>query len=351
MTSDTPMETMDPVEKFGTLQQKVISTYIEALRGALEPIEERYRQALGKLTANNQKYYEELGARLTAAYKSYGETVAAIPVGSPQLEQAVEAYNGFVSKYGEFVDPARWSEIIAPAQHRLNDAIAEAQSDGGEDAQRRMQEAVETFYRELNDLLQNDGSAKELSDAQSHYAEQLQQLQTDVAKSWQQAVESVNEGVKKAVAETDDAFDLTAASKSFAEELGAIGEEMTKAYRKAAETAAKFWQENWSDEDTAKATKMASGGSFTAAGWSSSPLATASLPNAPAASAAVNRAMAASPASMPRASWVNVPEPSGNGNKGGPKEKSADGSSSSSTSRGTGSGSGSKPSGGTEDKG
>jgi hypothetical protein len=294
----------DPSANYRDVQQKALAAYTGALGDALAPLEDRYRQALGKLTEAQRSYHQELGQRLTAVYRSYGETVAAISAGSPKLEPAVQAYNAFIGKYGEYADPARWTGLLAPAQKTLGDAVAEAQSGG--DAS-RLQRAVEAYYGELNKVLQDDGAAGALSDAQLHYAGQLQELQRDMERGLQQAHEAVNEGIKSALADTGQTFDLDAALKSFAEELKSIGEEAAKAYREAAAAAEKSWKENApADGTTAEA---AGGAAYALAAQSRSPLAPARTAAAPAVPPAVAKAMAAKPASMPRASWVNIPEP------------------------------------------
>lgn len=154
--------------KYRQVQQGALSLYVSTLDGALAPLEERYRRALGDLVDIQQTYAQELGRRLSAVYVSYAETVAAIPAGTSDLEAAAEAYRTLVEKYGQFVDPVYWGSEIAPAQQKLKQAVAQAV--GNDDAKRLTQDALEVFYRDLSDLLGENGSAKGLSDAQLRYA-------------------------------------------------------------------------------------------------------------------------------------------------------------------------------------
>ena len=331
MSSDPSVDAAETAAKYRRLQEEALSAYSRALADALKPLEERYKKALGNLADIQNSYYQELGTRLTAAYKSYGETVSAILPGSPKLEPAVEAYNAFLGRYSAFADPGRWAEMVAPALDKLSEALADAR--GEYDAALQMQQAVETFYSELNVLLQADPAAKELSDAQSNYAAQLQELHADVSRGWQQAIETVGNGVKEAVAESGSNFDIDAGLKEFAVELKTIGEDLADAYREAAEAATNLWGKKWSDEDAAKAAEMARGATIATAATTSPALAASSAPVAAAASPAVATAMASSPTTMPRASWVNVPEPAADKKS----HTAGTGSKKKSTSRGSGS--------------
>jgi uncharacterized phage infection (PIP) family protein YhgE len=297
------MDVDGPAASYVEVQQKALAAYNDALRDAMAPLEDRYKQTLGNLIETQRSYYQELGQRLTAVYRSYGETVAAISAGSPKLDSAVQAYSVLLGKYGEYADPARWMAMLAPAQKTLGDAVAEAQlvSDAP-----RLQNAVEAYYGELNRMQESDGAVGALSDAHSHYAKQLQELQREVDQGLQQALEAVNEGIKSALTDTGHAFDLDAALKSFAEELKSIGDETVNAYRQAADAAARCWEDNWSaGPSTADA---ADGAANAQAARSLSPLVPTPAAT-PAPSPTVAKAMAANPASMPRASWVNIPEP------------------------------------------
>ncbi len=294
--------------KYRQVQQGALSLYVSTLDGALAPLEERYRRALGDLVDIQQTYAQELGRRLSAVYVSYAETVAAIPAGTSDLEAAAEAYRTLVEKYGQFVDPVYWGSEIAPAQQKLKQAVAQAV--GNDDAKRLTQDALEVFYRDLSDLLGENGSAKGLSDAQLRYAGHVQQLQLEIGKAWQQAAKVLNEGLSDALAGTGKAFDLNTAMRSFADALKGIEEEVVRAYGEAAEKATRFWHENWSDQDTTEALGRASGFAFGAATAGEPPLATVSgsAYEAPYASRPPTAAMSVSPATMPRASWVNIPE-------------------------------------------
>lgn len=299
MASEEASSVADPTASYLDVQQKVLAVYAESLNEALGPLAERYQQALAKLTEVQQGYLQELGRRVTTAYQVYAESVAAIPAGSAHLESTIEAYQAFAGKYGQYADPARWADLIAPAQERLEAALADAQN--SENATAEAQQAIKAYYEDLNHALKDDGIVQELTDAQSHYLSQIAELQKDMARDWQDAVETVNEALTEAAAQTSEAFDISAALEDFADEGRAIAEKMAEAYRSAAEAAAALWESEASEMELAPTSAAFAAGSPFAA-------APPPKPAAPDRTKAA-KAMAVGTATMPRASWVNVPEP------------------------------------------
>ena len=300
------------------IQQQALAAYTEALAAALAPLDGRYRDALTRLTEVQQNYMAELGARINAAYQGYADSVSSIYAGSPALEPAAEAYNSFAMLYGQFADPARWAAVIAPAQEKLGAAVTAASSEA--DPAAAMQTAVETFYAEINDVLASDTLSADLTDAQAKYAELAGALQDQISQGWQQAVSTLSDGIARATEETSAAFDLNAAVADFSTEIGAIGEEMAGAYRDAAEKATSVLQDGFpmsapAPMAAAAPTEFRSSATVAREATTSpapAPRPVAATPPPPRAApdaAAANKTMAARTASMPRASWVNVPEP------------------------------------------
>ena len=307
MSTAQPPETGGLSGSAAGIQQETEQVFFDALRNAVQPLEEHYREASGKLVKVQENYQQELNRRLSTAYQSYGEDVASIPAGSRRLEEATKAYTSYVEKIGDYVDPARWAASVEPIRQKLADTLKEAQ--GKEDAAQLTQDAVKTYYQELNGLLQNDGLAKEVARAQTRYAEGLQALLSDLEEGWQKALAALAENVKKAVAQTGDVFDLNAALKAFAGDYSALAEDLSNAYRTATDAATQHWQERAAQPPSAPAAADTSHAARAAAASAVSPFgftADTSADTSPPAAAAPR---SVGTASMPRASWVNVPEP------------------------------------------
>jgi hypothetical protein len=280
--------------KLQEIEQGMQNAYAESLQSALQPLADRYQSAYKKLLDSLQNHQNELTRRISSAYSSFNERIGSVSSGSTHVGSTVEAYNGYAAKVGEYYNAARWAEAIAPAQKELDEALRRAE--GRDDAAQLMQKAADTYYKALEKLLQDDPAKAEVTGAQSDYAEQLKLLMQDVGKGWQDALEALKESLETAVVQTGDAHKPNRALEQYAKEVTALGEEVAQTYRAAAEAARKYWQDAWSDESASAASGRAS----------SSPLGTA-----PDAAGTASRAaeMAVSAATMPRASWVNVPEP------------------------------------------
>lgn len=281
------------------LQHKALTAYTEALNAALIPLAEHYQTALTTLAKVQEGYLIELGQRVNAAYQTYADTLTGLSAGSPHLESATESYNLFIMRYAEYADPNRWADVIAPAQKRLELALADAGQ--GENSTTKAQEAVMTFYQDLNDALRSDDILQELTDAQTHYVTEMAELQSDIQEGWHEAVATVTESLTDAATQTATAFDVNAALEDFATEIAQIAEDMTAAYETAAAAATEVWQDG---TDT--------GGGAPLAGPQRPKPAPAPKPKPEPATpdkGKAAKAMAVGTASMPRASWVNVPEP------------------------------------------
>lgn len=295
------------------LQQKALAVYTEALNEAMEPLAPYYQQALAKLVEIQQGYTVELSRRITMAYQTYAQALAGLSIGSTHYEKTVNAQNALAMRYGEYIDPARWADLFAPAQQRLESAYADAlQSD---DANGALQQAIASYYQDLNDALQDDPLVQELTDAQAHYFEQATALQADIERDWQEAVETVGEDLADAASQTADAFDVNTALEDFGAALEEISQKITDAYETAAKTATEVWDDGGASvapppERPAKpaspAGPAAAGGASFVANPRPKP-APSKRPTPPDTKKAA-KAMSVGTATAPRASWVNVPE-------------------------------------------